>query len=104
LSLDREANKDKVFLQGWAIVENTTDEDWNNVRLGLISGRPISFQMDLYQPLYLHRPEVQLELFSSLRPPLPELGYTIISGDNPMTKDEKKILDAIRSESARGAG
>ena len=68
LSLDREGNKDKVFLQGWAIVENTTDEDWNNVRLGLVSGRPISFQMDLYEPLYVERPEVELELFSSLRP------------------------------------
>ena len=29
------------FLQGWALVENTTDEDWQGVRLSLISGRPI---------------------------------------------------------------
>jgi hypothetical protein len=64
LSLDKE----KVFLQGWAIVENTTDEDWNNVRLGLVSGRPISFQMDLYQPLFVNRPMVEPELFASLRP------------------------------------
>jgi hypothetical protein len=104
LSLDREGNKDKVFLQGWAIVENTTDEDWNNVRLGLISGRPISFQMDLYQPLYIHRPEVQLELFSSLRPPLPELGYAVITGDSPPNADEKKLLEAIRAENSRGMG
>jgi hypothetical protein len=60
--------KDKVFLQGWAVVENTTDEDWANVRLGLVSGRPISFQMDLYQPLFLTRPMVEPELFASLRP------------------------------------
>ncbi len=60
--------KDKVFLQGWAVVENTTDEDWTNVRLGLVSGRPISFQMDLYQPLFLTRPMVEPELFASLRP------------------------------------
>ncbi len=46
----------KPYLQGWALVENTTDEDWNGVRLGLVSGRPISFIQDLYQPLYLpHR-------------------------------------------------
>src|SRR6185436_5887080 len=38
------------FLQGWAIVENTSDEDWNDVQLSLVSGRPISFIMDLYQP------------------------------------------------------
>lgn len=56
------------FLQGWAIVENTTDEDWSNLRLSLISGRPISFIMDLYQPLYVPRPTVVPELYSSLRP------------------------------------
>jgi hypothetical protein len=58
----------KPFLQGWAIVENTSEEDWNNVRLTLVSGRPISFTMDLYQPLYIPRPEEQLELYASLRP------------------------------------
>jgi hypothetical protein len=62
-------DKDALFLQGWAIVENTTDDDWNNVRLGLVSGRPISFQMDLYEPLFVSRPVVEPELFASLRPP-----------------------------------
>src|SRR5205085_5460191 len=61
--------KGKPFLQGWAVVENTQDEDWNNVRMALVSGRPISFQMDLYQPLYVNRPVVEPELFASLRPP-----------------------------------
>ncbi len=62
------ADDKKPFLQGWAIVENTSEEDWNNVRLALVSGRPISFTMDLYQPLYIPRPEEQLELYASLRP------------------------------------
>jgi hypothetical protein len=61
-------DEDKPFLQGWAIVENTTDEDWTNVRLSLISGRPISFIMDMYQPLYVTRPVVEPELYASLRP------------------------------------
>ena len=56
------------FLQGWAVVENTTDEDWRDVRMALVSGRPISFQMDLYQPLFVTRPIVEPELFASLRP------------------------------------
>jgi hypothetical protein len=58
----------KPFLQGWAVVENPSDEDWNGVRMALVSGRPISFQMDLYQPLYVPRPVVVPELFASLRP------------------------------------
>jgi hypothetical protein len=59
----------KSLLQGWAIVENSSDDDWNNVRMVLVSGRPISFQMDLYQPLYVPRPTLEPELFASLRPP-----------------------------------
>ena len=41
-------DEDPPFLQGWAIVENTTEQDWNDVALTLVSGRPISFMMDLY--------------------------------------------------------
>jgi hypothetical protein len=61
--------KGKPSLQGWAIVENTSDEDWKDVRMALISSRPISFQMDLYQPLFVPRPTIEPELFASLRPP-----------------------------------
>ncbi len=60
--------EDKPFLQGWAVVENPTDEDWKDVRMALVAGRPISFQMDLYTPLYVPRPMVEPELFASLRP------------------------------------
>jgi hypothetical protein len=68
LLLDADTAVTKAALQGWAIVENTTDADWKNVRLSLVSGRPISFVMDLYQPLYLPRPLVEPELHASLRP------------------------------------
>jgi hypothetical protein len=60
----------KPSLQGWAIVDNPTNEDWKNVRVALVAGRPISFQMDLYTPLYVPRPRVELELFAGLRPPI----------------------------------
>jgi hypothetical protein len=60
--------KEKPYLQGWALVENPTDEDWAGVKMALISGRPISFKMDLYNPLYVDRPVVEPELFASLRP------------------------------------
>ena len=45
-------------MQGWAIVENTTDEDWSDVRLSLVAGQPVSFIMDLYEPLFITRPEI----------------------------------------------
>jgi len=58
----------KAGLQGWAIVENTTDHDWIDVRMSLVSGRPISFAMDLYRPLSAPRPFVRPELHASLSP------------------------------------
>src|SRR5262249_10190939 len=64
----KKAQEEKPYLQGWAVVENTTDEDWNGVRMALVSGRPISFQMNLYDALFVKRPVVEPELFASLRP------------------------------------
>src|SRR5262249_57349232 len=59
----------KPYRRGWAVVENPTDEDWAQVTMALVSGRPISSRMDLYTPLYAGRPTVEPELFASLRPP-----------------------------------
>ena len=42
-------------LEGWAIVDNTTGEDWTNVRMSLVSGKPISFISALYEPKYVQR-------------------------------------------------
>jgi hypothetical protein len=61
-------------LQGWAIVENQTESDWNNVSLSLVSGRPISFVMDLYAPLYLTRPTVVPARYAELRPQVYDAG------------------------------
>ena len=47
-------------LEGWAIVDNTTGEDWNKVDLSLVSGRPISFISRLYEPRYVSRQTAEL--------------------------------------------
>jgi hypothetical protein len=47
-------------LEGWAIVDNTTGEDWNKVDLSLVSGRPISFVSRLYEPRYVTRQTAEL--------------------------------------------
>ena len=66
--------EEKARLQGWAILENQTDNDWNRVQLRLVSGRPISFVQELYQSLYVSRPVVQPELYAGLRPQTYEAG------------------------------
>ena len=58
----------KHDIQGWAIVENTTEDDWHDVRLNLVSGQPVSFTMDLYRPIFLPRPSLEPELYASAQP------------------------------------
>ncbi len=80
----------KAMFQGWALVENTSDEDWSAIHLSLVSGRPISFIQDLYQPLYLPRPVVQADIIAS---PTPQ------THDSDM-KDEG-VLGSVVSEQNR---
>jgi len=61
-------------IQGWALVDNTQDEDWDNVSLSLISGLPISFVHDLYSPRYQQRPEVKVKHEPAYAPPILESG------------------------------
>lgn len=56
LSLDPQ----RCTLEGWAIVDNTTDEDWTNVQLSVVSGRPISFISQLDTPRYGQRQVAEL--------------------------------------------
>lgn len=63
-----EGGKGSLVMQGWAIVENTTDNDWTNVQLALVSGRPVSFQMDLYEPLFTYRPMVPVPTIPGVMP------------------------------------
>ncbi len=54
------ADKGEPTLEGWAIIDNTTGEDWTNVRLAVVSGRPVSFISNLYEPKYVTRQTVEL--------------------------------------------
>ena len=81
-------------LQGWAIVENQTESDWNGVALSLVSGRPISFVMDLYQPLYATRPTVVPELYAGLRPQVYDAGIDLMRKSQAMQAPTPAALPA----------
>ena len=61
-------NEKSPVLEGWAIVDNTTGEDWTKVSLALVSGRPISFVSQLYAAKYVARPEAELADDTAARP------------------------------------
>jgi hypothetical protein len=52
---------DEATLEGWAIVDNTTGDDWTSVHLAVVSGRPVSFISKLYEPFYVQRTTADVE-------------------------------------------
>jgi len=65
----------RPLFQGWAIIDNNSDTDWNNVELSLISGRPVSFIQELYPPYYYSRPILPLSIAGSARAGTYDGGY-----------------------------
>jgi uncharacterized protein DUF4139 len=68
LTLPADANAPKAALQGWATVENLSGQDWKDVELTLVSGRPVAFHQALYDAYYVTRPEVPVEVADRLNP------------------------------------
>ncbi|HMM80148.1 MAG TPA: hypothetical protein PKC65_09010 [Pyrinomonadaceae bacterium] len=71
--------KGDPFFQGWAIVDNVSDDDWRDVELSMISGSPVSFIQNLQKPLYRYRPIVpipdDLNLVPQIYDPEGGVGY-----------------------------
>lgn len=63
------------LIQGWAVVDNTSDEDWSEVDLTLVAGLPVSFTHDLYTPRYIRRPVVEVKETTGVLPPMAEAGF-----------------------------
>ncbi|MEN9912045.1 MAG: hypothetical protein RI956_489, partial [Pseudomonadota bacterium] len=55
-------------VQGWAIIENMSGQDWTNVQLSLTSGKPVAFSQQLYKSYYNNRPHVGVELPGNIIP------------------------------------
>lgn len=70
-----EGQERSTAVQGWAVVDNTGDEDWHEVSLTLVAGLPISFVHDLYSPRYKRRPVVVVEEEAAYAPPVLEHGF-----------------------------
>lgn len=78
----------KPFFQGWAVVDNVSEEDWENVALSLVSGTPVSFIHQIQKPMYRYRPVIPIPADLNLDPQVYEpehgtgsgVGYGVGSG------------------------
>ena len=68
LTLPGDPAAPKAALQGWATVENLSGQDWKDIELTLVSGRPVAFHQALYEAYYVKRPEIPVEVAGRLMP------------------------------------
>jgi hypothetical protein len=82
-----------ALIQGWALVDNTQDEDWENVTLSLVAGLPVSFTHDLYSPRYQPRPVVKVKNELAYAPPQLETAVYDFSAAPESSLDDDLALD-----------
>jgi hypothetical protein len=70
--------------------------------MALVSGRPISFRMDLYNPLYVARPLVEPELFASLRPVTYSGGFGV--DRDGLRRDSQTATEQLQKQRALAEG
>ncbi len=84
----------KGALQGWAVLENLSGEDWRGVDLTVVSGNPVTLRQALYTPYFVERPEVPVEV----------LGRVLPSADEgTVTLDDTRAAMRPQAESSRAA-
>lgn len=55
----KEQKERQALLQAWALIDNIGDEDWNDVKVTLATGAPLSYASDLRSPTMMQRPELK---------------------------------------------
>lgn len=72
-----QADKGSGALQGWAVLENLSGEDWRGVDLTVVSGNPVTLRQALYTPYFVERPEVPVEVLGRVLPSADEGAVTL---------------------------
>ena len=78
----------KARLQGWAVLENMSGQDWKNVELTIVSGNPVTFRQALYSAYYVSRPEIPVEVLGRVLP-TPDTGAIYMKPLAEMEYDEE---------------
>jgi hypothetical protein len=90
----------EASLEGWAIVENATGEDWNQVSLSVVSGRPVSFITRLLGARYVQRREADLPGIEAVAPLL-HSGGVAAGAEGGVAENAVAAAPADRAGAAR---
>ncbi|MHA1194065.1 MAG: hypothetical protein ACTSP9_17550, partial [Promethearchaeota archaeon] len=104
--------KKQCLLSGWCMVENTTNQDWENIELSLVAGMPVSFRYDFYKPIFIQRPIIKPPTILSAKPSDIEEGleiekfkdYAMAEEARPAMRMSKKMRGAMPPPPSAPAG
>jgi hypothetical protein len=82
------------LLQGWAIVDNDSDTDWEDVELSLVAGKPTSFIQRLYAPYHVSRPTLPLSIAGAADAAIYDSGWGEATGYEPQAEKRASERDA----------
>jgi hypothetical protein len=90
-------DKGKVMLEGWAIVDNTSGEDWKGVMVGVGSSSALSFKYDLWSVRHVQRETLAGEERFAIAPPT---GVSPYGGNRP-DADGTAVLTELGDDEIR---
>ena len=77
-------NGGKVMLEGWAVVDNMSGEDWKNVRVGVGASSALSFRYDLWSVHHVDRDLLQGHDTFAIAPPTGLSPYAATGGEEEL--------------------
>ncbi|MBK7193788.1 MAG: OmpA family protein [Myxococcales bacterium] len=86
----------KVMLEGWAIVDNTSGEDWKDVMVGVGSSSALSFRYDLWSVRTVERETLHIDEQFAVAPPTAVSPYGGAGGEAAPTMVAELGDDEIR--------
>jgi hypothetical protein len=89
-------DRGRVTMQGWAIVDNTSGEDWQNVQLGVGSSSALSFRYDLQSVRVVRRETLQSDNLFALAPPTGGAAYA--QGKESRNAQGQRILSELSDD------
>lgn len=105
--------KGQALLQGWAVVDNISGEDWRKVKMSLTSGAPIAFRYDLHTPREVPRTDLtsagvrkraRVSMGETSYAPEPEPEMEPMEVEEEMAMDDYEREKAAEAMDAYGTG
>jgi len=95
------AKPGQVEVQAWAVVDNTSGEDWNQVKLGVGSSSAMSFRYDLHSVRNVARETLRSNDLFAQAPPTGGSSYGQAGGTAPILAELNDAVLAANDEADR---